>query len=61
MIAEQLRLQRVQQRAQQLAQQAEALSTNEVSAEFLAALPPNIQEEVILITSHCSYLYNYAL
>lgn len=46
-IAEQLRLQRIQQRAQQQQQQmAETPGAMEVSAEFLAALPPNIQEEV---------------
>ncbi len=45
-IAEQLRLQRIQQRAQQQQQQAEALGVQEVNPEFLAALPPNIQEEV---------------
>ena len=45
-IAEQLRLQRIQQRAQQQAQQAESLGLTEVNPEFLAALPPNIQEEV---------------
>ncbi len=45
-IAEQLRLQRIQQRAQQQRQEAEALGAAEVNPEFLAALPPNIQEEV---------------
>lgn len=46
-IAEQLRLQRIQQRAQQQQQQlAETPGAMEVNPEFLAALPPNIQEEV---------------
>nr|KAG5697092.1 hypothetical protein BaRGS_002008 [Batillaria attramentaria] len=45
-IAEQLRLQRIQQRAQQQQQQlAETPGAMEVNPEFLAALPPNIQEE----------------
>ena len=47
-IAEQLRLQRIQQRAQQQQQEAAALGVNEVNPEFLAALPPHIQEEVQL-------------
>jgi Ubiquitin binding region len=45
-IAEQLRLQRIQQRAQQVQQEAQSLGTTEVNPEFLAALPPHIQEEV---------------
>ena len=45
-IAEQLRLQRIQQRAQQQQQEAATLGVSEVNPEFLAALPPNIQEEV---------------
>jgi E3 ubiquitin-protein ligase HUWE1 len=46
-IAEQLRLQRIQARAQQQQQQsAETPGVMEVNPEFLAALPPNIQEEV---------------
>lgn len=45
-IAEQLRLQRIQQRAEQQQQQAAELGVTEVNPEFLAALPPNIQEEV---------------
>ena len=46
-IADQLRLQRIQQRAQQQQQQlAETPGVMEVNPEFLAALPPNIQEEV---------------
>ena len=45
-IAEQLRLQRIQQRAQQQQAEAENLGLTEVNPEFLAALPPNIQEEV---------------
>ncbi|XP_064633553.1 E3 ubiquitin-protein ligase HUWE1-like isoform X3 [Lineus longissimus] len=49
-VAEQLRLQRIQERAQQqneaAAQQAH-LGTTEVNPEFLAALPPAIQEEVL--------------
>jgi len=43
-IDEQMRLQRIQQRAQQDVQQ---LGVQEVNPEFLAALPPNIQEEVL--------------
>ncbi|XP_070192440.1 E3 ubiquitin-protein ligase HUWE1-like isoform X3 [Littorina saxatilis] len=47
-IADQLRLQRLQQRAQQQQQQsAETPGVMEVNPEFLAALPPNIQEEVL--------------
>ncbi|XP_076447673.1 E3 ubiquitin-protein ligase HUWE1-like isoform X2 [Babylonia areolata] len=47
-IADQLRLQRIQQRAQQQQQQsAETPGAMEVNPEFLAALPPNIQEEVL--------------
>ncbi len=50
-IAEQLRLQRIQQRAEQQQQQAAELGgVGEVNPEFLAALPPNIQEEVIPCT-----------
>ena len=45
-IAEQLRLQRIQQRAQEQQQQAQQLGVAEVDHEFLAALPPTIQEEV---------------
>ena len=45
-IAEQLRLQRIQERAQEQQQHAQQLGVSEVSAEFLAALPPSIQEEV---------------
>lgn len=50
-IAEQLRLQGLQQRTQQQNQAATdgtapGTSTMEVNPEFLAALPPNIQEEV---------------
>ena len=45
-IAEQLRLQRIQQRAQQQNQAAESSGISEVNPEFLAALPPSIQEEV---------------
>ena len=44
-IDEQMRLQRIQQRAQQDVQQ---LGVQEVNPEFLAALPPNIQEEVCI-------------
>lgn len=47
-IAEQLHLQRIQQRAQQQQQQAETLGFTEVNPDFLAALPPNIQEEVCI-------------
>jgi E3 ubiquitin-protein ligase HUWE1 len=45
-IAEQLRLQRIQERAQQQQEEAATLGVTEVNADFLAALPPNIQEEV---------------
>lgn len=53
-ISEQLRLQRIRRRAQEQAQQnasaseagGEGNSTMEVNPEFLAALPPAIQEEV---------------
>ena len=51
-IAEQLRLQRIQERAQQQQEQAANLGVTEVNADFLAALPPNIQEEVILHKRH---------
>ena len=47
MIAEQLRIQRIQQRAQEQQQQAAQLGVSEVSPDFLAALPPSIQEEVL--------------
>lgn len=54
MIAEQLRLQRLQQRTAAAAantssnaQQPSSSSANEISPEFLAALPPGIQEEII--------------
>ncbi|XP_064483541.1 E3 ubiquitin-protein ligase HUWE1-like isoform X1 [Ornithodoros turicata] len=51
-IAEQLRLQRLRNRAQQAAATTSATlegtsSFTEVNPEFLAALPPNIQEEVL--------------
>ncbi|BFZ10773.1 hypothetical protein BsWGS_13813 [Bradybaena similaris] len=54
-ISEQLRLQRIRRRAQEQAQQnasaseagGEGSSTMEVNPEFLAALPPAIQEEVL--------------
>ncbi|XP_067140217.1 E3 ubiquitin-protein ligase HUWE1 isoform X2 [Centruroides vittatus] len=48
-IAEQLRLQRLRQRAQAANSQATTEGGNftEVNPEFLAALPPNIQEEVL--------------
>jgi len=46
---EQLRLQRIQQRAQQVQQEAQSLGVTEVNPEFLAALPPHIQEEVRLM------------
>ncbi|XP_033745348.1 E3 ubiquitin-protein ligase HUWE1-like isoform X3 [Pecten maximus] len=46
-IAEQLRLQRIQQSAREQAQSAHSSGTMEVNPEFLAALPPNIQEEVL--------------
>ena len=45
-IAEQLRLQRIQRRAQQQAQNSNTMGLLEVNPEFLAALPPAIQEEV---------------
>ena len=45
-IAEQMRLQRIQQRAQQQALNTETVGGMEVNPEFLAALPPAIQEEV---------------
>ncbi len=45
-IAEQLRLQRLQQRAAEQRQEAQSMGVPEVNPEFLAALPPNIQEEV---------------
>ena len=51
-IAEQLRLQRIQQRAEQQQQQAAELGVTEVNPEFLAALPPNIQEEVCASISY---------
>lgn len=46
-IAEQLRLQRLRQRARAQATDTTNQAVLEVSAEFLAALPPNIQEEVL--------------
>ncbi|XP_054708625.1 E3 ubiquitin-protein ligase HUWE1-like [Uloborus diversus] len=48
-IAEQLRLQRLRQRTQTVANEnsTEGASFTEVNPEFLAALPPNIQEEVL--------------
>ncbi|XP_032797159.2 LOW QUALITY PROTEIN: E3 ubiquitin-protein ligase HUWE1 [Daphnia magna] len=47
-IAEQLRLQRLRQRARaQATDTTNQQAVLEVSAEFLAALPPNIQEEVL--------------
>ena len=45
-IADQMRLHRIQQRAQEQRQNVENLGVTEVSPEFLAALPPSIQEEV---------------
>lgn len=42
-----LRQQRIRQRTQQNAIQNEHASVSEVNPEFLAALPPNIQEEVL--------------
>jgi E3 ubiquitin-protein ligase HUWE1 len=45
-VAEQLRLQRIQQSARDQAQTAQNIGSMEVSPEFLAALPPGIQEEV---------------
>lgn len=47
-ISDQLRLQRIRQRAQEQQQEAQTLGVSEVNPEFLAALPPNIQEEVSL-------------
>ncbi|XP_042241661.1 E3 ubiquitin-protein ligase HUWE1-like isoform X2 [Homarus americanus] len=46
-IVEQLRLQRVRQRATENTRESNSASVGEVSPEFLAALPPNIQEEVL--------------
>lgn len=46
-IAEQLRLQRVRQRATENTRESNSGSVSEVNPEFLAALPPNIQEEVL--------------
>lgn len=46
-IAEQLRLQRVRQRATENTRENNSASVSEVNPEFLAALPPNIQEEVL--------------
>lgn len=46
-VAEQLRLQRIQQSARDQAQTAQNIGSMEVSPEFLAALPPGIQEEVL--------------
>ncbi|GAB6020026.1 hypothetical protein CHUAL_002775 [Chamberlinius hualienensis] len=46
-ISEQLRLQRIRQRAQAQASEAQAAGFTEVNPEFLAALPPHIQEEVL--------------
>ena len=54
-IMEQLRLQRIQLRAQQVQQQAQSLGATEVNPEFLAALPPHIQEEVSTAAS-CLYV-----
>ena len=54
-IADQLRLQRIQQRAEQQQQQAAELGVTEVNPEFLAALPPNIQEEVCIFTRCFNY------
>ena len=54
-IAEQLRLQRIQQRAQQQNQQVENTGVTEVNPEFLAALPPAIQEEVPPHNTHTQY------
>ena len=45
-IADQMRQNRLRQRAAQQQQQAAELGIPEVNPEFLAALPPNIQEEV---------------
>ncbi|KAK7072125.1 E3 ubiquitin-protein ligase huwe1, partial [Halocaridina rubra] len=46
-IAEQLRLQRVRQRATENTRESNSGNVGEVNPEFLAALPPNIQEEVL--------------
>lgn len=49
-IAEHLRIQRMQERTrlqQQVAVQNEQQAVAEVNPEFLAALPPSIQEEVL--------------
>ncbi|XP_037772840.1 E3 ubiquitin-protein ligase HUWE1-like isoform X4 [Penaeus monodon] len=46
-IAEQLRLQRVRQRATENTRENNSTTVGEVNPEFLAALPPNIQEEVL--------------
>ncbi|KAK7867832.1 hypothetical protein R5R35_008271 [Gryllus longicercus] len=46
-IAEQLRLQRLRQRAVQQSSETAPTSVTEVNPEFLAALPPAIQEEVL--------------
>ena len=52
-IAEQLRLQRLQQQhAQRQQPDSNAASVLEVSQEFLAALPASIQEEVHCQTRH---------
>lgn len=57
-ISEQLRLQRIRRRAQEQAQQSvsasesggnESSTAMEVNPEFLAALPPAIQEEVSVL------------
>lgn len=48
-IAEQLRLNRIQQSAREQAQNAQSTGSMEVNAEFLAALPPGIQEEVTMV------------
>lgn len=45
-IAEQMRLNRIQQNAREQAQNAQNTGSMEVNPEFLAALPPSIQEEV---------------
>ena len=58
MIAEQLRLQRIQQRAQEQQEQAAQLGVSEVNPEFLAALPPTIQEEVRPVTLQCHSMHN---
>lgn len=58
-IAEQLRLQRIQQSAREQAQSAHSSGTMEVNPEFLAALPPNIQEEVSFPTNtHLHIIWN---